>query len=226
MQELKELAPYAIFLLICAVSMWRTHVRTKRETFIRNYQLPYGLFEKLRELHPHLDQKDCSLVASGLRQFFLAYHKSGNKYVSMPSQVADDLWHQFILNTRAYHSYCNSAFGKYFHHVPATALSANRNNNAGLRRIWSQTCKEEGINIEKPIRLPLLFALDKKLKIKSGFNYIPNCLGLKVVLDGGPAVHCGGDFSSPSSDGSTDGLNDGDGDGGDGDGCGGGCGGD
>jgi len=39
---------------------------------------------------------------AGLRQFFLAHLKSGRRYVSMPSQVADGLWHEFILFTKNY----------------------------------------------------------------------------------------------------------------------------
>ena len=35
-----------------------------------------------------------TLVSRGLRQFFLAYLMSGKRYVSMPSRVADELWHE------------------------------------------------------------------------------------------------------------------------------------
>lgn len=50
---------------------------------------------------PELALKDRALVARGLRQFFLAHHLSGGKFIPMPSQVVDDLWHEFILFTKA-----------------------------------------------------------------------------------------------------------------------------
>ncbi|RZT10484.1 hypothetical protein SAMN05216319_1058 [Duganella sp. CF402] len=90
--------------------LWARQHQARREAYIRDFILPHGLFDKLRARHPHLSLKDCQLVAQGLRQFFLAHLKSGRKYVSMPSQVADDLWHEFILYTRNYEQFCRKAF--------------------------------------------------------------------------------------------------------------------
>jgi hypothetical protein len=90
--------------------LWARQRQARREAYIRDFILPHGLFDKLRARHPHLSLKDCQLVAQGLRQFFLAHLKSGRKYVSMPSQVADDLWHEFILYTRNYEQFCRRAY--------------------------------------------------------------------------------------------------------------------
>jgi hypothetical protein len=177
--------------------------------------------------------KDCQLVAHGLRQFFLAHLKSGRKFVAMPSQVVDDLWHEFILYTKNYDAYCGKAFGRFLHHTPAVVLTNNRKKNEGLRRCWWFVCREENINPRAPTRLPLLFALDSKLRIPNGFSYLPDCKGVRREgsLGDGSTSYCGGDFSSDSFDGGTDGLSDAgsDGsstDGSGGDGCGGGgCGG-
>ena len=56
----------------------------------------------LKSSIPGSGRKDSALVSQGLRQFFLAYLMSGKRFVSMPSQIADDLWHEFILYTRDY----------------------------------------------------------------------------------------------------------------------------
>jgi len=40
-----------------------------------------------------------------------------------------------------------------------------------LRRTWVIACKKEGINPKAPSRIPRLFAVDNKLKVRSGFNY-------------------------------------------------------
>lgn len=204
---------------LLALTLWQHQAKLRREAYIRHFELPPGLFEKLRRHRPDLTVKDCQLVAHALRQFFLAHLKSGRQFVSMPSQVTDDLWHEFILYTRHYQLFCRKAFGRFLHHTPAVVLGPHRKNNEGLRRCFWWTCREENINPRQPLRLPLLFAIDAKLGIADGFRYAPDCRALKERGDG--STHCAGDFSSGGADGSTDGFGDGDGAGG-GDGCGGG----
>lgn len=214
-----------------SVYFWTRWQQLARVEFIRSYPFPRGLFDKLHARRPELDVKQMQLVSRALRQFFLAHLLSGRKFVSMPSQVTDDLWHEFILYTRNYQEFCRRAFGRFMHHTPAVVLGQHRQNNAGLRRAWWYSCKEENINPAKPTRLPLLFAIDAKLGIRDGFVYAPDCRKLRE--EGGSSsttAHCAGDFSDSSVDGSTEGFGDGAGDGsssGGGDsGCGGGCGGD
>ena len=220
----------SVALALTLLALWRRQISLRREQFIRTSTLPNGLFERLRKRHPDLTLKDCQLVARGLRQFFLAHLKSGRKFVSMPSQIADDLWHEFILFTKNYEAFCGKAFGRFLHHTPAVVLSDARQSNAGLRRCWWYACLEDNINPRLPSRLPLLFALDAKLNIPDGFRYAADCRlaqrGRQGRIEGG-AVHCGGDFSSTSFDGGTDGFGDSGSGGGDGgSSCGGGgCGG-
>ncbi len=240
------LVPFIAVSVILAVALrivWLKLRDARRADFIRSHAFPKGLIQKLQQRRPELAAKDGQLVARSLRQFFLAYLKSGRRFVAMPSQVADDLWHEFILYTRHYDAFCKQAFGGFLHHTPAVALAHDKQGNAGLRRVWWHCCKEENINPAKPSRLPLLFALDAKLGVADGFHYTPDCSALRSAqrgnADGNAAVHCGGDFSSATFDGGTDGFGDGHGghggdggadggsgdgggDGGDGGGCGGG----
>lgn len=218
----------AVILFIGLAAVWKRSRRLARTQFIRTYRFPVGLYDRLAKRRPSLARKDHELVARGLRQFFLAYLLSGRKFVSMPSQVADDLWHEFILYTREYEAFCKRGFGRFLHHTPAVVLGPDRRSNAGLRRCWWYCCLEENIHPRNATRLPLLFALDTKLGIPDGFRYAPNCDKLRRGGDG--SVHCGGDFGSSGYDGGMDGFgdsgSDGGGDGGGGGGCGGGCGGD
>ena len=197
--------------------LYRSWLKYRRKEFIRNYTWPRGLLERLEKHHVGFDRKDSALVSRGLRQFFLAYLRSGTKFVSMPSQIADDLWHEFILYTREYQNFCQQAFGGFLHHTPAVVLSADRKNNEGLRRVWWHCCKEENIDPEYPTRLPLLFALDAKYAVAGGFVYHPRCEQLRQGSGtSAGAAHCGGDFSSSSIDGSTAGFGDSSSDGGSG----------
>ncbi len=230
---LLAIAAFIAFSLVWA--KWRAAARAE---FIRGYTLPKGLYEKLRKKRPELSLKDCQLVGQALRQFFLAHLRSGRKFVAMPSQVADDLWHELILYTRVYEQFCNRAFGRFMHHTPAVVLGSARQSNAGLRRCWWYACREENINPRKATRLPLLFALDAKLNIAGGFRYAVDCRRSNAQDASTAAAYCGGDFSSSDFDGGTEGFGDSDGlgsgpgndnssDSGGGDGgCGGGCGGD
>ena len=207
--------------------------RARRAEFIAHHPLPRGLYDELRKTHPQLQPRDCQLVAQGLRQFFTAHLRAGMQPVAMPSQVADDLWHAFILHTRAYEAFCAQAFGRFMHHTPAVVLTNVKQSNASLRRCWWHCCRAENIDPRTPRRLPLLFALDTKYAIAGGFHYVPDCGPLSRRHDGsggGSVVYCGTGFSDASADGSTEGFGDGgndgggDGGGGGGDGGGGGCG--
>jgi hypothetical protein len=207
--------------------LWQRQLRLRREAYIRSFILPKGLYEKLREHHPNLTMKDCQLVSQGLRQFFLAHLKSGRQFVSMPSQVADDLWHEFILYTKNYQQFCQQAFGRFLHHTPAVVLSKGQQGNGGMRRCWHYACHEENINPKKPTRLPLLFALDSKLAVPNGFVYVADCDGFQRRGEGGASAYCGAELGSSDTGcggGNTDSDSGDSGSGGDGCG-GGGCGG-
>jgi len=165
-------------------------LRLKRAEFIRAYQWPPGLLDKLGQRHPALTGKDTALISRGLKQFFIAHLMSGNKFVSMPSQIVDDLWHEFILYTREYQQFCAKAFGRFMHHTPAVAMgpAAARGTADGLRRAWWFACKDENIDPKHATRLPLLFALDGQLQIPNGFRYDLDCDALQK--NGVTGVHC------------------------------------
>ncbi len=223
-----SLAAVLATVLLAVYITWRNAVRAE---FIRQFTFPKGLFDKLQKKRPELSLKDCQLVALALRKFFLAYLRAGRQPVSMPSQVVDDLWHEFILYTKSYEFFCSRAFGKFMHHTPAAVLSNVREHDVGLRRCWWHTCREESINPRKPTRLPLLFAMDSKLHIPDGFLYALDCDMMKRQTADGRTIYCGGDFVRTSDGGTGCGSGGASFDasgcsGGDGGGCGGGCGGD
>ncbi len=49
---------------------------------------------------------------------FLHLNKKFPDFSIVPHTAMDLMWHQHILDTRAYHSDCDKVFGQYFHHFP------------------------------------------------------------------------------------------------------------
>ncbi|MFC4159844.1 glycine-rich domain-containing protein [Chitinimonas lacunae] len=194
-----------------AVSYLALRVEQRRRQYLASAPLPKGLIERVKPKHPHLTAAQWHDVEAGLRQFFLFNLQAKGHLVAMPSQVVDDLWHEFILYTRNYQEFCRQGFGRLLHHTPAVAMTHDDQQRHGLRRAWYLSCAYEGIDPKQPSRLPKLFALDASLAIVGGFVYQPDCQAA-----GQSGVYCGSDLSSCSGGCGGDG----------GDGCGGGCGGD
>ncbi len=199
----------SLMLLSLAAMSTGWWVRWQRERAVREAPLPQFLKRKLRETYPHLSGKECELVERGLRQFFLACLRSRRQFVAMPSKAVDAMWHEFILHTRAYRDWCDTALGWFLHHTPAEALGPQAQGNDGLRRAWYWACRDEAIQPQRPTRLPLLFALDAKLAIAGGFHYAADCrdIAQKSAAGGdGVQAYCGTDFSSSGFSGDAEGL--------------------
>lgn len=179
----------------------------RRERYLESYAFHKVIGNKLTQKYPHLTAKDQDLVLRGLRQYFLICLRANKKWVSMPSQVVDEAWHQFILSTRLYAIFCRRGFSYFLHHTPAEAMASPMLATVGIRRAWRLACALEGINPKTPSRLPLIFALDGMLDIPDGFKYSLQCEKDATGHDGavycashiGCSSGCVGDFGSDSS---------------------------
>ncbi len=220
---------FAVVLLFLALAtplwLYVRHSRTRnRRRFIQDYAFPKSLDARLLKRRPELSPAQVALVFNGLRQYFEISLDAKKRLASMPSQIVDDLWHEFILYTRNYQAFCNRAFGRYLHHTPADAMSSPGAQSEGLRRTWWLACKLEEIDPKQPKRLPLLFSIDGQLNISDGFHYVPDCSNQAGTQFGNASSHCGSDLGSGcGGDGGGGGSGDSSGDAGSG--CGGGCGG-
>lgn len=148
--------------LIALFLAWKLQQR-RRLRFIERYEFPPALSTKLRERHPQLSTGQSGLVLDALRQWFVVSAHAKGDMIAMPSRVVDDAWHEFILMTRLYHTFCQKAFGHYLHHtpnavakdpvvstIPRTLEVAQR---AGFARVGT---------------LPELFTIDSDLRIEGG----------------------------------------------------------
>ncbi len=204
-----------IFVLVVVfIAIYRRWVKISRQRFLERFELPAAVVERARAKLPALSPEQEQWVQQGLQQYFQICVAAKGKFVSMPSQAADVLWHEFILFTRNYESFCQRALGQYLHHTPAEAMPTRDTATEGIRRAWRLACKMEGIDPKLPQRLPLLFALDARLGLAGGFIYTLNC---KDAATSSSGAFCASDI------GSCGGSSGGDGDGGSS--CGSGCGG-
>lgn len=201
-----------LLLLLASVLfvLYRWWVETSRRRFLDQHIMPEAVLGRFRQKHESLSPAQEALVRDGLRQYFEICRRARGKFVSMPSQVVDDLWHDFILFTRIYSTFCNRAFGRFLHHTPVEAMVAPTLATEGIRRTWSHACRIEGVDPKHPARLPLLFALDAQLGIANGFFYTLNCESTATSSSNtfcassigcGGSSGCGGDAGSSCGSG-------------------------
>jgi hypothetical protein len=214
---MKSLVVYGILTggLIFVYRFFKRSALNRRRKFIESFYLPQTIKTKVSEAYPHLTDSEIGEVMKGLKEYFHVCNMAGERFVSMPSQVVDVAWHEFILFTKLYQVFCSKAFGRFLHHVPAEAMRTPTIAQEGIQTAWRLSCKREKINPDSPAKLPILFNLDTKLKIANGFYYSLNC---KVANAAGfCASDIGGGCGSTGGDSSHHGC---------GSSCGGGCGGD
>lgn len=210
-----------IMIGIALLALWGRYQQVYQLNYINGYHFHPAIKSKLKNRYPELDQNDIELVFQALKDYFYICNRAKKRMVSMPSQIVDDAWHEFILFTRSYANFCQKGLGRYLHHTPAEAMTRPTQAQDGIKRAWRLACKKEGINPKAPSRLPLLFTLDKQLAVVDGFNYNLNC------LMGNGNEYCAGHIGCGGGCSSCGGDSGGDGSGCCGDsGCGGGCGGD
>lgn len=216
----------------CVLLAGRWHLRQKqrrlrrdREQFIESYSFPSHLDDALRREYPMLRREQLPLVHRAVRSYFACWLQAGYRPVAMPSRLVDAYWHAFILDTRAYAGFCATAFGRFFHHVPAAVASHAGDMGEAMQRTWRLCCAQELIPLDAPAGVPLLFEIDARIGIPDAMRHDIESLR-KASTDGSACSSgCGG--ASGCSGGRSD--NDGHGDSGGsdgGDGGGGGCGGD
>lgn len=194
----------------------------RRERFIEAYAFPPSIETKLRARYPHLDTSQTAQIIDGLRDYFAICNRAGRRMVSMPSQAVDVAWHEFILFTRNYQSFCKQGIGRFLHHVPAEAMATPTLAQDGIKRAWRLACQREGLNPKNTPQLPRLFRLDTDLNIPDGFKYLPNCQGAD-----GRSYYCAGHIGCGGGCGGSSGGCSGSSSGsGDSSGCSSGCGGD
>ncbi|GAA6151212.1 glycine-rich domain-containing protein [Pseudoteredinibacter isoporae] len=147
----------------------------QQRKYIGHFRFNSLIAKKIKTQYPHLSDEDVARVFSALRDYFTLCHMAKQKMVAMPSQVVDLAWHEFILITRSYQSFCQRAFGRFLHHNPSEVMSSPVRAQESIKRAWRLACAQKNIDPARPSQLPLLFSIDATLKIEDGFHYSLDC---------------------------------------------------
>ena len=183
----------AIVILIAFVWLYRKYRNSLNMTYIDEYKFHAGLIVKFKKTRPELDAEKVGVTSLALKDYFKICLMAKKEFVAMPSQIVDELWHEFILFTRHYQKFCTRAFGRYLHHTPAEAIAQTDVASEGLKRAWKYACELEGINPKNPERLPRLFALDSLYNIENGFYYEKDCKNSNGMGYCASDIGCSGD---------------------------------
>jgi hypothetical protein len=177
----------------------------RRRLYIEGYSFPPALRERiLEDSDVGLSSSQVSLVLDGLRAWFVACLYADGKTLGMPSRAVDVAWHEFILMTREYQSFCDEAFGYYLHHTPEQTLDEPM--PTALRRTLLATDRQPDLSAYAGI--PLLFALDSQLGLPDGQTWTPEALDQlreQGSDGGGVAGFLGGDGGESGDGGGSDG---------------------
>ncbi|MGH8556123.1 MAG: glycine-rich domain-containing protein [Methylococcales bacterium] len=160
-----------IGILMGVFSIMRPTKSQKQIAYIRQYSFDPSIVQKLKNQYQDLTRNEINGAFEGLRDFFNFCNQANGQMISMPSQVVDDAWHEFILFTAGYEQFCQNAFGRFLHHTPAEAMTSPTQAQDGLKRVWRLACEREKLDPRHTICLPLLFALDAELEIPGGIIY-------------------------------------------------------
>lgn len=176
-----------------AIPRIRSRGTDRRLTVIDSYEIPVSIRIRFTSNYPALSAEDVRSVEAGTRQWFRLVARHPKAKLSMPSVVVDDMWHEMVLHTREYAEFCDSAFGRFLHHTPESAMSAEAaelNRGPGLADTYRLARQDE------PGGLPLLFRVDSELGISGGRHYLADCGGRGQCFDV-PGVLCLEHMGSP-----------------------------
>ncbi|MES2299836.1 MAG: hypothetical protein V4582_22545 [Pseudomonadota bacterium] len=107
-------------------------------------------------------------ATEGLLSFFECAARSPNA-CALPSKAADSVWHAWSRYSQSgLDAFCKRQFGKVIPHVEAGAMAGDM--DLALATCLAQARKQSKLSTASPT-VPMLFALDKRLKMPGGYAY-------------------------------------------------------
>lgn len=194
--EMRKAAFYSflLFFVFPVVSIFFLTSRKSKEEDEKkdyeNFKLSDSVKNKFKAKYPGITDLEVDLVWRALKSFldlvaqdshernsgifFKFKSKKKAKVFSMTSVIVDDLWHEFILDTRNYMNYCNKFCGGYIHHHPGTVKFETdfRNKRVEDEVIATFLALLENMDDKNHINsIPLMFVVDEYLELNGGFRF-------------------------------------------------------
>jgi len=139
----------------------RSRAARRGEEYISGYTFPADIEGRVRGKLPQLDDIGWARVEEGLREWFVCCAWRGRTVLGMPSRAVDEAWHEFILDSVPYSSFCEQAFGGYLHHTPDESQAGSMDDlYAHTVGAWDRS--EEGHGVRESV----LWDLDHHLEIE------------------------------------------------------------
>lgn len=225
------LAGVGITIVLRSAQHRRDETLRQRLDFIRGYRFPLVFENRLADALPALDRGQRDQVLEHLRAWFVILTARPREQFGLPSRAVDVAWHEFILLTREYTSFCERAFGRYLHHEPdGRGVAAAEAAKARLGSTWlaardpAVIATLTGLGLSGALAAGL-FDLDRQLGLAHGFVHTPADIEAYVSAHHARASSSGDGGSSGGGDTARADVDGSDGGGDGGGGCGGGCGG-
>lgn len=104
------------------------------------------LLEKMKEKYPKADTEELDIAIRGFEEYIELVKLY--REVPMFSKSVDDVWHFFILNTKAYAAWCDEELGFFLHHNPTdkNAPVDSEEERKALGLLWMRACKEQRLD--------------------------------------------------------------------------------
>jgi hypothetical protein len=157
----------------------------KRERYVAAYEFPDYLWTRVEKRLPGTSRAEIELVERGLREWFICCACRFRTVLGMPSRAVDEAWHEFILDTRTYTSFCHAAFDEYLHHTPDEAMGTPMGDALGETvRAWDRS--DAGREEES-----VLWNLDERLGLERPLGIDEDHLAMARSRSPYPAVAAG-----------------------------------
>lgn len=85
-----------------------------------SYEAPF-LIDKLLKERIADDREDAEALFAEVKKYIVLDRMYPDQKFEMYSRRIDEVWHQFILFTTQYLTFCQSCFGHFLHHFPSNA---------------------------------------------------------------------------------------------------------
>lgn len=141
-----------------------------KKKFPYDYEFPEFVIRKWKFKYPQLSQSDLFIAQKALLQYFeMIFDK--HKEIPMVSEIADQLWHEFIESSE-YAQFCKDTFGYYLNHIPNNneVIYDWRGKKIPLKMlVLYMYAKDSQLNIINQI--PILFHIDHYVNLQGGYYF-------------------------------------------------------